>query len=100
MTAGAVHDTQRPPLPPMLYVPSAGPSADGSLLLDLRKIDDGRLALLVYTALDRLLTGCGPHQPWALVPTQTLDEINDSQPYDLVLVDVSLPADLRRTAAA
>jgi hypothetical protein len=100
MAAGAVNNIQRPPLPPMLYVPSAGPSADGSLLLDLRRIDDGRLALLVYTALDRLHTGCGQHQPWALVPTQTLDEIDAVQPYDLVLVDVSLPAELRRTAAA
>ncbi|PFG34628.1 SAV_915 family protein [Sanguibacter antarcticus] len=93
-------DTARRPLPPMLYVPSAGPSPDGSLLLDFRRIEDGRLALLAYTALDRLHAGCGTHQPWALLATQTLDEINAQQPYDLILLDVSLPAELRRTAAA
>lgn len=99
-SAGTTQETPRTSLPPVVYVPSAGPSPDGTLRLELRRVDDGRVALLAYTALDRLLTGCGAQQPWALVPVHALDEINTRQPYDLVLLDVPLPSELRRTAAA
>lgn len=41
------------PMPPVVYVPCI-PGDDGINHLSYRNLDDGRVALLVYTALDRL----------------------------------------------
>jgi hypothetical protein len=47
----------------VVYIPCApAPSAD-ELIIDLRATRDGRLALLAYSAMDRLVAHCGPHQP-------------------------------------
>ncbi|WP_460525543.1 SAV_915 family protein [Flindersiella endophytica] len=37
---------------------------------------DGRTALLVYSALDRLVTNCGEHQPWVVLPATALADID------------------------
>lgn len=91
----------RVPLPPVVYVPCEPPaSEDGDLVLELRHLADGRLALLAYSALDRLIACCGEHQPWALVPTPKLDEINEEVPFEVVALDLDLPAEQRRTEPA
>ena len=87
-------------VPPVLYVPVAEVAGDGSpteLTVEFRRTADGRTALLAYTALDRLVDGCGPHQPWALIPAQRLADIERHHPYELILLDVEVPAELRRT---
>lgn len=53
----------------------------------MRPTKDGRVALLAYTALDRLVTGCGPRRPaiaWAgtalyesVVPQATREAIDE-----------------------
>ncbi len=54
----------------MLYVPVADYGPDSAeLTIDFRRMVDGRTALIAFTALDRLIDGCGSAQPWVLVPT-------------------------------
>jgi hypothetical protein len=98
MTAGV--STREPVVPPMLYVPVEDPQLADEMAIEFRQLDDGRLALIAYTALDRLVTGCGPHQPWIVVPTAKLDEIGQHQPYDVILLDVRIPEALQRKAGA
>jgi hypothetical protein len=85
-------------IPPLLYVPVADPDVGDEMTVEFHRLADGRLALLVYTALDRLVTGCGPNQPWVVLPAAKLDEIDQYQPYDVILLDVPIPEDRRRKA--
>jgi hypothetical protein len=91
-------DTTRPAVPPLLYVPIEDPQVNNELTIEFRRLADGRLALLAYTALDRLVSGCGPRQPWALIPVSKLDEIDQLRPYDLILLDVKIPRGQRSAA--
>lgn len=80
------------PLPPVLYLPCAEQVADPAAARPLlRRTRDGRLALLVYTALDRLHRCCGDEQPWVLVRTDGLAELHRTEPFDLLLPDVAIP---------
>lgn len=88
-------DAARPVVPPLLYVPIEEPQVGNELTIEFRRLADGRLALLAYTALDRLVSGCGPRQPWALIPVTKLAEIDQLRPYDLILLDVKIPRDQR-----
>jgi hypothetical protein len=93
----AVGTASRPAVPPMLYLPCDGfRSVDEELLVDFRRMRDGRLALLAYTALDRLVNCCGQDQPWVVAPVSALDELDRHQPYDVILLDVEIPTALRR----
>jgi hypothetical protein len=83
----------------MLYVPVAEyESGSAELTLDFRRMADGRTALVAFTALDRLINGCGDAQPWVMLPTAQLTEIDQRSPYDVILLDVVIPADQRRGA--
>ncbi len=93
--AGAVEPRA---IPPLLYVPVADPDVGDEMTVEFHHLDDGRLALLAYTALDRLITGCGPNQPWVVLPIAKLEEIDRYQPYDVILLDVPIPEDQRRKA--
>lgn len=86
-----------PVVPPMLYIPVESPQSRGELSVEFRRLGDGRLALMAYTALDRLVNCCGQQQPWAVVPAERLNELDRHQPYDLILLDVELPDDQRRS---
>lgn len=79
-------------VPPVVYVPTAGPADE----LDLRETPDGRSVLLVYTALDRLVEGCGPQQPWVLLPVAELGAEGGRTAPDLILFDVAVPDHARR----
>lgn len=67
--------------------------------MQIRELKDGRLALLAYTALDRLLERCGPNQRWVLVRTPDLGRIKDEQHYDVVILDLEVPAQYRLDGA-
>lgn len=85
--------------PPVVYVPCAQPSEEGGeLTVDLRRTRDGRTALLVYSALDRLVRCCGNLQPWVVMPTARLETVNEHAGFDLILLDVKIPSELRRGA--
>lgn len=91
-------DRVRRTMPPALYLPVS--SAEGGEFheVELRAMNDGRLALLAYTALDRLADAQGPHQPWMLYPTDRLEDLEQSQPYDVILLDLEIPEALWRRA--
>lgn len=85
-------------LPPVVYVPVSGRSSELLHEVEMRETTDGRRALLVYTALDRLADCCGPHQAWILVETRRLDELGQDQPFDVVYFDMPIPAELQKQA--
>ncbi len=81
----------------MVYVPCEGPPAeDGNATVDLRQTRDGQLALLVYSALDRLVACCGDQQPWVVMPTSQLDTVGQHISFDMILLDVEIPSEFRR----
>lgn len=85
-------------IPPVVYL-ACGSTETDTFVPDRRTTEDGRIALLVYSALDRLIDCCGPGQPWIVVDTGKLEAIGEHAPYDVILVDVDIPADLRREVA-
>lgn len=89
----------QPMVPPVLYLPLSVTSTPEAQLVEIRELKDGRLALLAYTALDRLLTLAGERQPWILVRTEDLGGIKRAQPYDVVIFDLDVPASYRRDGA-
>ncbi|WP_211358296.1 SAV_915 family protein [Amycolatopsis cihanbeyliensis] len=66
----------------------------------MRTTKDGRVALLAYSALDRLHTCCGPNQPWIVMPTAALDGLQQAQPFQLLLLDIMIPEDKRQEGAS
>ncbi|KAA0022476.1 hypothetical protein FOY51_12255 [Antrihabitans cavernicola] len=83
--------------PPVVYLPCAEQVDDAAQArVDMRTTRDGRTALLAYSALDRLHTCCGDEQPWVLMPTEALDELQKAHPFQLLLLDVVIPDDQRR----
>lgn len=89
-----------PNLPPALYLPAGTRSTDDKgPAIELRRTEDGQTALVAFSTLDRLVEGCGAHQPWILVSTEHLPKLHQAQPYDLILLDSPLPHDLRHTSA-
>jgi hypothetical protein len=85
--------------PPVVYVPCAAVQDAGSdLVVDLRPTRDGRVALLVYSALDRLVACCGPQQPWTLMAAASLEDVRLATGFDLVLLDVEIPEEHRHSA--
>ncbi|MEC3978127.1 SAV_915 family protein [Amycolatopsis sp. H20-H5] len=85
-----------PALPPALYLPTGRATRErGGADIELRHTPDGRTALVAFTALDRLVSCCGEHQPWALVNTEHLGKIHAAKPYDVIVLDSPLPEPLR-----
>jgi hypothetical protein len=83
--------------PPVVYVPCAPAQTDEELTIDLRVTKDGRLALLVYSAMDRLIAHCGRAQPWTIMLTKDLEQARRATGFELVLLDIDIPEELRRT---
>lgn len=85
-------------IPPMLYLPVRVDSA-GRPAVEVRTREDGRRALLAFTALDRLAEQCGSKQSWVLIAIESLAEIKDAQPFDVVAFDPRIAAHLLRDGA-
>ncbi len=83
-------------LQPAYYVPCIADPA-GQLRVALRQTRDGRTALIVYSALDRLRAGAGS-VPWALLTLADLQTIKNDSPYDVVYQDIRIPVDQRQVA--
>lgn len=81
--------------PPVVYLPVEVGADGGVAEFKMIKLADGRVALLGYTALDRFIDAWGEHQHWLLFDTHRLDEIHAVKPFDLKLLDVSVPEDYR-----
>ena len=81
--------------PPVVYLP-VDVDTEGTVT-DFRmiRLGDGRVALLAYTALDRFVDAWGEHQSWLLFETRKIDEIHRAKPFDLKLLDVVVPEEMR-----
>lgn len=64
------------------------------------KLGDGRVVLLAYTALDRFVEAWGEHQPWLLLETRRVEEVRRVKHFDLKMLDVVVPVELRPGGAA
>ena len=80
-------------VPPVLYLP-VRPHPEVGNYPEVRKLADGRMALLAYTALDRLADACGENQPWVLLHVSDLGAIKADFPFDVVAFDPRLPPEL------
>lgn len=79
----------------MIYLPVEMDAAGSVAEFKMIRLGDGRVALLGYTALDRFIDAWGEHQPWLLFDTHRLGEIHAVKPFDLKLLDVSVPEEYR-----
>jgi hypothetical protein len=81
--------------PPVVYLPVA--IDEKGTVTDFRmiRLGDGRVALLGYTALDRFVDAWGEYQSWMLFETAKVDEIHRVKPFDVKLLDVVVPGNLR-----
>lgn len=82
---------------PAYYVPCLA-DGDGQLRVALRTTKDGRTALLVYSALDRLRAGAGD-VPWALLTLADLQRVKDGTPFDVIYQDLRIPDEHRAVSA-
>ncbi len=80
-------------VPPVLYLP-VREHPEGGNYPEVRRLVDGRLALVAYTALDRLGDACGENQPWVLMHLADLATVKAAHPFDVVAFDPQLPAEL------
>jgi hypothetical protein len=85
----------------VVYVPAQrfAPGSD-TASPELRLLDDGRTALLVFSSLDLLVSGCGQAQPWIkvrLASPDALKELARLAGANVVLRDVEVPVEVRRT---
>jgi hypothetical protein len=72
--------------PPVVYAPTVTRPAEPTRL-EMHHAGDGRVALFVYSALDRLADLYGPGTPWVLLTVQQLQKAYDQAPYDLLMLD-------------
>jgi hypothetical protein len=73
--------------PPVVYVPTVTPADSDAARLEMCRTADGRLALFVYSAIDRLEEMYGPDSPWVLLTVEQLQAAYDEAPFDLLLLD-------------
>lgn len=95
-----IQDTKRA-FPPVVYLPCGPvPVGAGEVAVDVWPTRDGRRALLVYSALDRLVDACGPEQPWAVLPATALEQLRVSIGFEFVFLDLEIPEEHRRSGSA
>jgi hypothetical protein len=74
--------------PPVVYAPTTTtPGEDGTARLEMLQLTDGRVALFVYSAVDRLQTAWGGNAPWVLLSVEHLQRAHEAVPFDLLLLD-------------
>lgn len=83
-------------VPPVLYVPARHVGGRDEVDLESSTLTDGRVAALAYTSLDRLVGACGAGQPWALMPSRQLMEMQAAGAFAVVALDPEVPAGLRK----
>lgn len=78
------------------YVPSQRlRRGDEQATLELRNTEDGLVAMLAFTSLERLVEGCGEKQPWVAVPLERVDTLRQMAGADVTLWDVTVPPEVR-----
>lgn len=80
----------------LLFAPSVpGAAEDGGPALALKPLEDGRLAMPLYTSLESLVAGCGEVQPWVALEESTVEQVFLDSGADVAMVDAALGEDAR-----
>lgn len=83
-------------LPPVVFVAARSSQlGDAELVFETRETKAGAVALMAYSSWDKLVAGCGSGQSWARVPSVDLARMRPVVGFDVVMLDVSLPVELR-----
>lgn len=80
------------PLPPVVYAPTMVDDQDNTRIR-MHRLVDGRVALYVYSAIDRLEEQYGDGAPWAMLSPPQLEKAHQAEPFDLLLLDRELYPD-------
>jgi hypothetical protein len=84
-----------------LFVPARRPlGPDEAIRPELRRLTDGRLAMLAYTSLPALVDACGEHQTWVSFPADDLSRLDEDGAFDTVAINLPVPPELRTTPEA
>lgn len=87
--------------PEVVYVPSKRLEPRVTeVTVELRRTEDGRLAVLAYSSLQSLVECCGEAQPWVSLPPEKITEVVGESQADVVLWDAHLPGEQRRDTVA
>lgn len=80
----------------LVYVPCERVlRGDTEVTVELRRLEDGRTVVVAFTSLESLVENCGDLQPWASLPSDKVQEIQEHSGAEVVLWDVALPAEQR-----
>lgn len=83
----------------LIYIPCrCVQEGDQDAFLELRPLEDGRVAMLAYSSLDHLVAGCGEAQPWLAVPPRYVSEYENQSGADVVVWDTALPEELQHSS--
>ncbi|TGO06689.1 SAV_915 family protein [Serinibacter arcticus] len=88
-TLAATPVATRPPMPPLVYVPTTDEEDRAARRLVMHTVEDGRTALYTYSAIDRLDRYYLEGSPWVVLDVASLQRAYEAAPYDLLFVDVS-----------
>lgn len=75
-------------LPPVVYAPTI--DLDGATRIRMHEMQDGRTALFVYSAIDRLQAQYGDDAAWVLLSVSDLEKAHEQVSFDLLLLDRDL----------
>lgn len=81
--------------PPVAYLPCRLDEQGQLAEVMMAELQDGRIALMGYTALDRFVAACGAGHPWVLWRTEDLGQLREAKPFDVAYLDVPMPEELR-----
>lgn len=79
----------RPQIPPVVYAPTLVDD-DGRTRIRMHRMRDDRVALFVYSALDRFAAQYGEDAPWVLLTAHHLETVYAEAPFDLLFLDREL----------
>lgn len=81
--------------PPVTYLPCRLDAAGELQEVMMAELEDGRIALMGYTALDRFVAACGSGHPWVLWKTEELERLRELKHFDVAYLDIPMPTALR-----
>lgn len=77
---------------PTVFIPAASePDEYGHAEIQLRRTDEGELALPVFTSVENLVTCCGEDQAWVAFSPLSLSDLLAATGADGIAQDVELP---------
>lgn len=88
---------QEPPDETAVVVYAPSEQVDGALKPDtrvqLRYLEDGQLALPLFSSLDELVADCGEGQPWVAIAAERVEEFRQIVGADVAVLDPSIPTE-------